>query len=210
MKYRTTGWIALPGVVILAAALWGPLMSNVEQPKYLIVESDRSIEIRDYPAMIVAEADVRGPREKAINEGFRIIANYIFGNNLSSQKVAMTAPVTQHASEKIAMTAPVTQKGGGNSWQVRFIMPASYTLATLPKPKNPAVQLKEIASRRFAAIRFSGLAREASLKRKADLLTEFIAARKLTALSAATYAFYDPPWTLPFLRRNEVMIEVAR
>jgi hypothetical protein len=72
------------------------------------------------------------------------------------------------------------------------------------------VQLKEIASRRFAAIRFSGLAGEASLKRKADLLTEFIAARKLTALSAATYAFYDPPWTLPFLRRNEVMIEVAR
>jgi hypothetical protein len=70
MKYRTTGWIALPGVVILAAALWGPLMSNVEQPKYLIVESDRSIEIRDYPAMIVAEADVRGRARKPSMRAF--------------------------------------------------------------------------------------------------------------------------------------------
>ena len=204
------GWVALLGVIILAATLWGPLLSNVEQPKYVVVQSDHSMEIRDYPAMIVAEADVRGPREKAINEGFRIIADYIFGNNLASQEVAMTAPVTQQASEEIAMTAPVTQQGGGNSWQVRFIMPASHTLATLPKPKNPAVQLKEIASRRFAVIRFSGMAGEASLKHKTDQLTEFIAARKLTALSAATYAFYNPPWTLPFLRRNEVMIEVAR
>lgn len=204
------GWVALLGVIILAAALLGPLLSNVEQPEYLVVQSDHNMEVRDYPAMIVAEANIRGPREKAINEGFRIIADYIFGNNLASQKVAMTAPVTQQASEKFAMTAPVTQQGSGNSWQVRFIMPARYTLATLPKPTNPAVQLKEIASRRFAVIRFSGMAGEASLKRKTDQLTEFIAARKLTALSDATYAFYNPPWTLPFLRRNEVMIEVAR
>lgn len=210
MRIRPLGWIALAGVVVLAAASWGPLVSNVEQPKYLVVQNDRSIEIRDYPAMIVAEANVRGARDEAINEGFRIIADYIFGNNLSSQRVAMTAPATQQASEKIAMTAPVTQRGDGNSWQVRFIMPASYTLVTLPKPKNPAVQLKEIASRRFAVIRFSGLAGEARLKRETNQLTKFISAKKLTALSVATYAFYDPPWTLPFLRRNEVMIEIAR
>lgn len=210
MRIGPLGWISLVGVVVLAAASWGPLVSNVEQPKYLVVQSDRSIEIRDYPAMIVAEANVRGAREEAINEGFRIIADYIFGNNLSSQRVAMPAPVTQQASEKIAMTAPVTQQGDGDSWQVRFIMPASYTLATLPKPKNHAVQLKEIASRRCAVVRFSGLAGEARLKRETDQLTKFISAKKLTALSVATYAFYDPPWTLPFLRRNEVMIEVAR
>ncbi|WP_219894831.1 SOUL family heme-binding protein [Aquisediminimonas profunda] len=185
-------------------------MSRVEQPKYAVVESDQSIEIRDYPAMIVAQVDVTGTRDKAIGDGFRIIAEYIFGNNLSSKKVAMTAPVTQQANEKIAMTAPVTQQGGGDSWQVRFIMPASFTMATLPKPKNPAVQLKEIASKRFAVIRFSGLAGEGSLKRQTDLLTEFVSARKLSAVSAPTYAFYNPPWTLPFLRRNEVMIEVAR
>jgi SOUL heme-binding protein len=160
--------------------------------------------------VIVAEADVYGERDKAIGEGFRIIADYIFGNNLSSQKVAMTAPVTQQASEKIAMTAPVTQQGEGNSWQVRFVMPASYTLETLPKPKNPAVKLKEIDGKRFAVIRFSGLAGEDSLKCHTDQLAEFVRAKKLAAVSTPTYAFYNPPWTLPFLRRNEVMIEIAR
>lgn len=203
-------WIALVGVVVLAVVLWGLVVSKVEQPKYVVVESEQSIEIRDYPAMIVAEANVTGARDKAIGEGFRIIAEYIFGNNLSSKKVAMTAPVTQQASEKISMTAPVTQQGGGDSWQVRFIMPANYTMETLPKPKNSAVQLKEVASKRFAVIRFSGLAGEESLKRQTALLTKFVSARKLTAVSAPTYAFYNPPWTLPFLRRNEVMIEVTR
>jgi hypothetical protein len=203
-------WFALAGVVVLAGALWGPIVSNVEQPKYKIVESDQSIEIRDYAPVIVAEADVSGERDQAIGEGFRIIADYIFGNNFSSQKVPMTAPVTQQVSEKIAMTAPVTQQGEGNSWQVRFIMPASYTMDTLPKPKNPAVKLKEIDGKRFAVIRFSGFAGENSLKRHTAQLTEFVKAKKLIAVSAPTYAFYNPPWTLPFLRRNEVMIEVAR
>ena len=202
--------IGVAGMIVLGAVLWGPLVSNVEQPKYAVAETDGNIQIRDYPAMIVAEAEVTGEREKAINQGFRLIAGYIFGNNLSSQKVAMTAPVTQQASEKIAMTAPVTQQGAGNAWQVRFIMPASYTMESLPRPKDPKVQLRQIDSRRFAVIRFSGMAGEASLQRQTALLTQFIAARKLTAVSAPSYAFYNPPWTLPFLRRNEVMIEVSR
>ena len=202
--------IGVAGALVLGAVLWGPLVSNVEQPKYTVVESDGIIDIRDYPAMIVAEAEVSGEREQAINQGFRLIAGYIFGNNLSAQKVAMTAPVTQEASEKIAMTAPVTQQGAGSSWKVRFIMPASYTMESLPKPRDPKVQLSQIASRRFAVIRFSGMAGEASLQRQTALLTQFIAARKLTAVSAPSYAFYNPPWTLPFMRRNEVMIEVSR
>jgi hypothetical protein len=202
-------WIALAGVTVLAGALWGPIVSNVEQPKYTVVESDHSKEIRDYAAMIVAETDVSGERDEAIGEGFRIIADYIFGNNLSSQKVAMTAPVTQQVSEKIAMTAPVAQQGEADSWQVRFIMPASYTLKTLPTPKNPAVKLKEMRAKRFAVIRFSGLAGKGSLERHTEELTEFIRAKNLVAVSPPIYAFYNPPWTLPFLRRNEVMIEVA-
>jgi len=150
-----------------------------------------------------------GERDKAISEGFRTIADYIFGNNLSSQKVVMTAPVTQQASEKIAMTAPVTQQGIGNTWQVRFVMPASYTMDTLPKPKNPAVKLKEVEAKRFAVIRFSGMAGEDSLKRHTDELEAYLRSKNLQSLSAPTYAFYNPPWTLPLLRRNEVMIEVA-
>jgi DNA gyrase inhibitor GyrI len=198
------------GVVVLGAALWGPIVSNVEQPKYKVISTEQNVQIRDYPPMIVAEADVTGERDKAIGEGFRVIADYIFGNNLSSKKVAMTAPVTQQASEKIAMTAPVTQQGGGNAWQVRFVMPSTYAMETLPKPKNPAVKLKEIEGKRFAVIRFSGMAGQDSLKRHTNELREYVQTKKLNPQAAPTYAFYNPPWTLPFLRRNEVMIEVSR
>ena len=134
-------------------------MSKVEQPKYQVVESSGNIEIRDYAPMIVAEVDMPGERRDAIGKGFRIIADYIFGNNTAAQKVPMTAPVTQQDSEKIAMTAPVTQQGDGSTWRVRFIMPSSYTMDTLPKPHNPAVKLKEIASqalRRNSLFRHGG------------------------------------------------------
>jgi hypothetical protein len=203
-------WIALAGVAGLAGVLWGPIVSNVEQPKYELVEKDATIEIRDYGPMIVAEAVVSGARDKAIREGFRIIADYIFGDNLSSQKVAMTAPVMQQSGEKIAMTAPVTQQAAGNSWRVRFVMPASYTLEALPQPRNPAVKLVQIEAKRFAVIRFSGLPGAASLERHTDELMEFVRSKRLAALSAPSYAFYNPPWTLPPLRRNEVMIQIAR
>jgi hypothetical protein len=185
------------------------MMSKVEEPKYKVVEKDGDIEFRDYAPMIVAEAEVSGDQNKALGEGFRVIADYIFGNNASSQKVAMTAPVTQQRSEKIAMTAPVTQQSEGGSGRVRFVMPAGYTLQTLPKPNNPAVTLKEIGSKRFVAIRFSGFAGAGNLARHAAELNTFVSARHLKTLAAPTYAFYDPPWTLPFLRRNEVMVEIA-
>ena len=209
MRKKYMWWIiGIAGVTLLAAALWGPIVSNVEQPKYQVVESSNNIEIRDYAPMIVAEVDMTGERRDAIGKGFRIIADYIFGNNTTTQKVPMTAPVTQQDSEKIAMTAPVTQQGDGNTWRVRFIMPSSYTMETLPKPHNPAVKLKEISAKRYAVIRFSGMAGEDSLKRYTEELNAFIRAKNLTPLSAPTYAFYNPPWTLPFLRRNEVMVEI--
>jgi hypothetical protein len=132
--------IAIVAVVLLSAALWGPIVSNVEQPKYQVVESSGNIEIRDYTPMIVAETEVSGDRLDAISKGFRIIADYIFGNNTAAQKMPMTAPVTQQGNEKIAMTAPVTQQGDGNIWRVRFVMPSSYTIETLPKPNNPAAE----------------------------------------------------------------------
>ncbi|MGB8315578.1 MAG: heme-binding protein [Aestuariivirga sp.] len=209
MRKKHIMWWLIAGTIILGATLWGTIVSNVEQPKYKTIEADDNIEIRDYPPMIIAEAEVAGERGEAISKGFRIIADYIFGNNSAAQKVAMTAPVTQQASEKIAMTAPVTQQGDGHTWQVRFIMPAGYTMETLPTPKNPAVKLKEIGGKRFAVIRFSGMAGEDSLKRHAEELKQFVDRKSLNPVSAPAYAFYNPPWTLPFLRRNEVMIEIA-
>ena len=203
-------WWIIGGVAVMGAAAWGPIVSsNVEQAKYELVESQGNIQVRDYAPMIVAEAEVSGERKEAISQGFRIIADYIFGNNAPKQNVAMTAPVIQQPTEKIAMTAPVTQVGAGNSWKVRFVMPASYTMDTLPKPNNDAVKLQKVPGKRFAVIRFSGMAGEDSLKEHTDELNAFIKDKKLNALSQATYAFFNPPWTLPLLRRNEVMIEIA-
>ncbi len=209
MRGKNMLW-AIVGFAAIGASAAGPLMSNVEQAKYDVVQSQDNIEIRDYAPHIVAEAEVSGDRKAAINQGFRLIADYIFGNNTASQKVAMTAPVIQQPNEKIAMTAPVIQQGADNAWKVQFVMPANYTIATLPKPNNNAVTLHTVAGKRFAVIRFSGMASEESLKERSEMLNNFIISQKLHRLSPPTFAFYNPPWTLPFLRRNEVMAEIAK
>jgi DNA gyrase inhibitor GyrI len=212
MKTKHKHWIVFgtfAGGLALAAGAWGRIVSNVEQPKYTVIERDGDVEIRAYEPMIVAETEVGGTQEAAIREGFRTIADYIFGDNVAARKIAMTAPVTQQASENIAMTAPVTQQLDGHAWHVRFVMPASYTMETLPKPKNAAVRLKEVQGRSFAVIRFSGIAHRENLRRRTEQLRAFIKAKNLDAISEPVYAFYNPPWTLPFLRRNEVLIELS-
>ena len=196
------------GVVVIAG-VWSQ-MSHVEEPRFVSVQTEGAVEIRDYPELIAAQARVQGNRDVAISEGFRLIADYIFGNNSTSKKVAMTAPVTQQTSEKIAMTAPVTQQGAGNEWSVQFIMPASYTMETLPKPNNPAVELVKVEPKRLAVIKFSGVANETLLAGKTAELNAFVASKNLKALAAPTYAFYNPPWTLGMFRRNEIMVEVAK
>ena len=198
----------ISALAVIGFVLWGPIVSNIEQAKYKVISSHGSIEIRDYAPMIVAEAEVPGTRDAAINQGFRLIADYIFGNNTAQNKVVMTAPVMQQPNEKVSMTAPVTQQADGGLWKVRFVMPESYTLQTLPRPNNVAVKLKEIPGKRFAVIRFSGLAGEGSLRTHTDELEAFIKLGNMQALSKPTYAFFNPPWTLPFLRRNEIMMEI--
>ena len=204
-------WILLAaaGLVSVGAITWSAMASNVETPNYSVSSKSDNLEIREYGPTIVAEATVEGERDKAIQRGFRIIADYIFGNNLSSAKVAMTAPVTQQSSAKIAMTAPVIQQASGKSWNVRFVMPSKYTMETLPKPVNSKVALIEVPATRFAVIRFSGFAGQDSLDAHEAELRAFMAERGLTATSEPQYAFYNAPWTLPFMRRNEVMIEVT-
>jgi len=210
MKWYLILPLAGTTILFLAAIVWSLVTSNVETPDYEVLAKDGEIEIRQYGAMIVAEANVEGERQQAIGRGFRIIADYIFGNNLASEEVAMTAPVTQQPSEKIAMTTPVTQQPDGSSWKVRFIMPSKYTMETLPKPINPAVELIEIPPKRFAAIRFSGFANQQSLDRHTAQLQEYLGQQNLIPISTPTYAFYNAPWTLPFMRRNEVIFEVAQ
>jgi hypothetical protein len=205
-------WFIILIVLISAVFMGCAVTSDVEQAKYTVTEADSNnlIEIRDYTPQIIAQTEVSGDRKEAISKGFRVIADYIFGNNTASKKVAMTAPVMQKTSEEIVMTAPVMQQSNGNLWKVEFVMPNNYTMDTLPKPNNDAVKLIEVPQKRFVVIRFSGFAGEETLQIQTNTLNAYMANHNLEALSKPVYAFYNPPWTLPFLRRNEIMIEIAQ
>ena len=183
---------------------------SIEEPKFALAMKDGAFEIRDYSASIVAEVTVTGDQKEASSKGFRLLAGYIFGGNATRQKIAMTAPVTKTAtSEKIAMTPPVTLIAGVGDWAVRFTMPARYSLADLPVPSNTAVRIRAVPAARFAVLRFSGLAGEATVAAKTERLMEFMTARGLVAVGPSSIARYNPPWTPWFLRRNEVMVPVA-
>lgn len=177
-RRRLFYWIA--GILVflgIAGAAAGPILSRVENPEYKIEASDGAIEIRSYGPMIAAEAVVKGERKAAINDGFRRIAAYIFGANKPNDKIAMTAPVEQQ-KQTIAMTAPVTQQdvtqqGSGIAWNVRFIMPKSWTLETLPQPADARVTLKPIPASRFAAITFSGRATDEEIETRTNELRRY-------------------------------------
>ncbi len=184
-------------------------MSNTEQPDYKLLQSEENIEIRDYAPMILAEVEISGKRKEAISEGFKVLADYIFGNNTSNKKMGMTPPVTNEISEKIPMTAPVIQEKYRDKWKIRFVMPKKYHLETLPKPNSKDVVLISLPARRFAVIYFSGLADDENIKMHTEELKAYILAEKLKRLGEPIFAFYNPPWTPPLLRRNEIMIEIG-
>ncbi len=201
-------FVTVLGVVLVGYVLAGPIMSDVEIPNYQVIRAEGNIEIRRYDSMILAEVRTQGERNEAARAGFRILAGYIFGDNTVNQEIAMTAPVEQKTNKEIAMTAPVQQQLDENYWQISFVMPSEYTLADLPKPNDERISLKELAPKTFAAIRFSGTS--SGLKEHEEQLRAFIKANNIKALDSPKYAFYNPPWTIPPLRRNEVMIEIAQ
>lgn len=184
----------------------------VETPPFKEVLRDGNFEVRDYPALVVAEVTVEGDQKEAASKGFRLLAGYIFGANAKRQSIAMTAPVAQlAASEKIAMTAPVAQtQGAPGTWVVRFTMPSAWTLETLPIPDDARVTLRTAAPTRFAVLRFSGLARPDDVQSNTRELLAQVSSHRLNAIGPVTLAQYNPPWTLWFMRRNEVMVEVTR
>lgn len=183
----------------------------VEEPAFTTVLKDGKFEVRDYPALVVAEVTVSGKQKEAANKGFRLLAGYIFGGNTRRQSIAMTAPVAQQpTSEKIAMTAPVTQTQEGETWTVRFTMPGEYTMDTLPKPDDSKVQLRRLPPERFAVLQFSGLARSGDVEAKSNELIALTKTHQLRVIGKVSLAQYNPPWTPWFMRRNEVMIPVER
>jgi len=206
MKYALLG-------LIFAALLIASRAKATEQPSYTASQQSGPIEVRQYGSMVAAEVAVTGDRETAVRAGFRALAGYIFGGNSGKKSIAMTAPVVQAQSEgkgqSIAMTAPVMQTGDGKDWTVRFIMPKAMTLQNLPTPNNPQVKLVPLKPASFAAIRFSGVGKEADIQRQTKLLQDYMAARNLKAAGPASVARYDPPWTPAMMRRNEIMIPIA-
>jgi effector-binding domain-containing protein len=182
---------------------------GIEKARYQVVEKEGKFEVRQYAPQIIAETVVEAGFDDAGNAAFRKLYNYISGENRSKASIAMTAPVNQKTdSEKISMTAPVNQQRSEGQYAVSFLMPSKYKMETLPEPLDPDVKLKEIPSRKIAAIRYSGSWSRKKYDAKKALLEEFIRKKGLTIIGPDIFARYDPPFQLPFLRRNEVLFEV--
>ncbi len=200
----------LGSILLITLFMTGVLAMATEEPAFKVTQASRALEVRDYPPLIAAEVLVGGDRSQAVSAGFRLLAGYIFGGNTGRQKIAMTAPVVQAsvAGESLAMTAPVLQAGVPGAWSVRFLMPMGYTLDTLPVPNDQRVHLVPLPAARMAVVRFSGLAHEPDIQRKTAELMAFLSAQRLVATGPPSLARYNPPWTLWFLRRNEIMVPV--
>lgn len=199
--------------LLFFAQLFVGVAMAIEEPKYSVIEKTEPFEIRQYAPMILAEVKVDGDLDDASNQGFRLIAAYIFGQNQVSEKIAMTVPVAIEEqgikSAKIAMTAPVNIEPTGSQWTVSFVMPSEYTLETLPKPLNSKVQLRQVPAIKRGVIQFSGFYNSQKVADKTLELEEWLKTKNLQSVGAPKFARYNPPWTLPFMRRNEVMIDLA-
>lgn len=179
-----------------------------ETPKYAAVKKEKEIEIRQYSGYIQAEVTVDGrDYQSAIQNGFSILAGFIFGNNISREKIEMTAPVTAAQSQKIAMTTPVTVTGE-DSFSVAFIMPSQYTLESLPIPKDDRIHFTQLPGHAMAAIRFSGYFRPDSIQKNKERLSQWLEEQGLETEGDFIVAGYNPPWVPGFLARNEVMIKI--
>ncbi len=192
-----------------ASALIGGLMAY-EQPRYTVIQRQGEFELRRYEPYLVAEIEVSGSFEEAGNIAFRPLANYIFGDNRRSEKMEMTAPVTQAPKgEKIGMTAPVIQssRGEGN-YVVSFVMPSRYTVDTLPKPSNPSIRFREVPARTIAARTYRGGWSQKRYRKEERVLSGALEKRNLLPLQPPVWARYNPPFWSWFLRRNGILIEV--
>lgn len=184
-----------------------------EQPAYEVIGTGAGFEIRRYAPYLVAETEVSGTFRSTGNEAFRRLAGFLFGDNRSREKMAMTAPVTQApaaAGETMAMTAPVIQTRGdaSGSYVFAFVMPSKYTRETLPEPTDERIRIREVPARTVAARRFSGTWRGERFVENEQALLAAVATAGLETRGAPIYARYDAPFVPWFLRRNEVMIEL--
>lgn len=205
--------VAFSAVVVVVTAVsltaWSR-MTRVKEPRYSVEVAEGDFEVRAYAPRVIAETLVDGAFGDGGNEAFGRLAGYIFGKNTTQAKIAMTAPVGQRAeSRKLAMTAPVGQQRAGRSWRVTFTMPEGETLASLPRPLDERVTLREAPAARFAVVRFSGRWTDERMAERTDALRAWAQGRGLTVVGEPEVNRYDPPWTPWFLRRNEVWLALS-
>jgi hypothetical protein len=183
---------------------------TVEEPHYIKRPLTDTVEIRQYGSRIAAETTVSGDKQKALNTGFRRLAGYIFGGNPRDTEIAMTAPVSQQsAKEEIAMTAPVSQTGSAeDGWTVRFFMPSKWSMETLPEPDDENVRLVTVPPQTVAVLKFTGDRSAAAIAARSEELRTTLRDKGIEPVGETTAWFYDPPWTLPFRRRNEVAVGI--
>ncbi len=206
---------ALLALTAIPAAFYTESAMATETPKYTVLKEDGDFELRRYEPRIVAEVSVDGDLDSASGKGFRILADYIFGNNRVAPNASVT--VAPEASTKIAMTAPVSLEPigqtkaltGAREWRVAFTMPSEYSLATLPKPTNPSIRIREIPAKTCAAVRYSGMNTEHRINDETRRLLEWTQNQGLPVLGVPELARYNPPWTLPMFRRNEILVPIS-
>lgn len=211
-KHPRTELIGIGAALLLA----GANAVAIEEPKYEVVKTYPGFELRRYAPYVVAETEVTGDFDEVGNKAFRILADYIFGNNRAQAKIEMTAPVNQRPaaadSEKIGMTAPVMQRPKDETdadiFVLSFVMPSRYRLETLPEPADPRVRLREEPAKLMAVRRYSGRWTQANYSENEVLLLGAVDKAGLRPAAAPVYARYNSPFSLWFLRRNEVMVEV--
>jgi hypothetical protein len=214
---KKTSLLGLAAALLTAGCSTVGVRSGTEEPAHTVVERIGEVEIRRYGPRIAAQTVVTGSSEAARNRGFQRLAGYIFGDNTSRSSIAMTAPVAQApepggpaGSRSIAMTAPVAQgPAGSGRWVIQFFMPGAWTMETLPIPRDPAVSLVELPPESYAVLRFSGLAGTQAVAARQAELAAAVQASTWTADGEPVVWFYDPPWTVPPLRRNEVAVRVT-
>lgn len=207
-------FLLILSVIVALIVIWslvGYFTSNAEQAKYSVLKKANGYEIRNYPAHIVAQTAVEGTsiNGDTFNKGFSIIAGYIFGGNVTKEHIAMTAPVAaQGSAEKIAMTVPVTASAEGNEQIISFVMPSGYTLATLPTPNDPRIELVEVPEQKIAALTFSWYRTDSRFEKMQKQLFADLARDDIEITGTPTFAGYNPPWTPPWMNRNEIMVRV--
>ncbi len=185
---------------IVAIALAGcsvvGIRSGTEEPRYQVVATMGEVQIRQYAPRLAASVTVQGDEIAARSAGFRRLARFIFGANAADVSISMTAPVAQLA-------------GPAGSWTITFFMPAKYTLATLPKPTDAGIRIAEMPGQIYGVYRFSGIPGAAPVAAAHEKLLAALKNSAWAPEGGAEDWFYDPPWTLPFARRNEVAVAVS-